>query len=80
MNFLRLFEGSEAFRAKYLSGSLELKSGSGAVVGANRNPLVEGPVLRVLRQAQAPTTYKAGAGLAAPPRSGPGQPRATGQR
>ncbi|MEX2224020.1 MAG: hypothetical protein WEG40_19705 [Candidatus Rokuibacteriota bacterium] len=59
LNFLWSLEGSETLWDKYLSQSLDLQGGIAAVVGANHNPLFGDQVFLVLRQAEAPTTYKA---------------------
>ena len=59
LHFLWSFEGSEALWDTYLSRALDLQSGIAAVVGTNHNPLFADQVFLVLRQAEAPTAYKA---------------------
>ncbi len=59
LNFLWSLEGSEVLWDRYLARSLDLRSEIAAVVGENHNPLFADQVFLVVRQAEAPTTYKA---------------------
>ena len=59
LNFLWFYEERGSIWDKYVSRSLDLREGIGAVVGQNFNPQFPDVVHLITRHAEGPTTYKA---------------------
>jgi hypothetical protein len=59
LNFLWAQEERGSAWDKYISRSLDLRDGIGAVVGVNFNPMFPDQVYLIVSHAQQPTTYKA---------------------
>lgn len=59
LNFLWMFEERGTIWSKYVSKSLDVRDGIGAVVGVNNNAMFPDQVYIVVNQAEEPTTYKA---------------------
>jgi hypothetical protein len=59
LNFLWMYEERGTIWSKYVSKSLDVRDGIGAVVGVNNNVMFPDQVYIVVSQAEQPTTYKA---------------------
>jgi hypothetical protein len=59
LNFLWFYEERGTIWDKYVSRSLDLREGIGAIVGQNFNPQFPDIVHLITRHAEGPTTYKA---------------------